>query len=393
MDCSILIPNFNGRAVLNACLTACYEQLTDRPIEREVIVIDNGSSDDSLAFLQHEFSGVVVHRLPRNTGFTGAIQAGASIARGQVLVLLNNDTRPDALWLQELLEPLRDPAIACAGSLMLTADESGTDFAGGTANLFGWGFQQGHNTPAPPIEQPAEQVPQLFVCGGAMAVKRAVWDQLGGFDPDYFAFFEDVDFGWRLHLAGHKAVLATASRVAHQQSHTAKQMPQTLRAFLLERNALATMIKNLSDANLQQLLPWGLALSLERALVDLDLDRDRFFAGRWGDAVFNRTPAGLAGALQDSLERLESGGKRLIRETTGGEGKRSERGEARLLALEAILSRWSYWMEKRRAVQATRAAGDRQLFVLFRDLLRPPLGHPREQALLDELGALLRGSE
>ncbi|MCG3151831.1 MAG: hypothetical protein GEEBNDBF_01116 [bacterium] len=393
MDCSIIIPNFNGRHVLGTCLAALYEQTSTRLIEREIIVVDNGSTDDSRQFVTAEYPEVSVISLPRNTGFTGGIAAGVEAARGDTLVFLNNDTRPDFVWLESLLQPLRDPAVAAVGSLMLNASEEAIDFAGGTANLFGWGFQQGHGTPAPVAEPEAAPVPMLFVCGGAMAVRRPVYQQVGGFDGEYFAFFEDVDLGWRLNLAGHRVVLAPASRVAHQQSHTAKQMPKSLRTFLIERNAFTTMVKNLSEANLHRLLPWATALLLERSLLDLGIERDRLFAGRWGDEIFSRGSRSAAESLAEGMSRIEESSKRLVKESLLGEGNQTERGQGRLLALQAVFRRWPYWLSRRAEIQGLRQVGDRQLFPLMKDLLRPPLGHPREQELLDQLAALLRSGE
>ncbi|HYE80142.1 MAG TPA: glycosyltransferase family 2 protein [bacterium] len=389
MDCSIIIPNYNGQHALAACLEALYLGAGARPVDREVLVVDNGSTDGSTAMVEERYPAVRVVQLPRNTGFTGAIAAGVGAASGGILIFLNNDTRVDFEWQDRLLDPFQDRAIAAVGSLMLDDTEDKIDFAGGTANLFGWGFQVGHGKPAESATAIAGPVPVFFPCGGAMAIRRPVYQELGGFDPDYFAFFEDVDLGWRLHLAGHQAVLQPLSRVAHQQSATAKTMPKALRAYLTERNALATMVKNLSDTNLATLFPWAIGLALERTVLDLGLDRDKLFPGRWGDEVFSRTKRTGGEVLMDEVADLRESSKRIVKDVVLGGGNQSERGQARLLAVEAILAEWPKWMAKRQQVQALRKVGDKQLMPLMQDLLRPPLGHPREQALLDQLAQAL----
>lgn len=391
MDCSIIIPSYNGRNVLEPCLRALFEQTSTAPMDREILVVDNGSTDDTKLMLAEAYPAVQIIALPKNTGFTGGIAAGVSQARGDVLVFLNNDTRPDFTWLDALLAPLTDPKIAATGSVMLDAEEEKIDFGGGTANLFGWGFQKGHGESAYSLPTESAAIPSLFVCGGAMAVRRALYNSLGGFDSEYFAFFEDVDLGWRLNLAGHQVVMVPESRVAHQQSHTAKTMPKALRTFLVERNALTTMIKNLSGNNLNRLLPWAFGMNLERALLDLGIERDRLFPGRWGDEIFGRGSKATTASIAEGVAQIGDAGKRVVKEAILGEGNANERGQARLLATQSVIRRWPYWMQRRAAVQATRTVGDLQLFPLMHDLLRPPLGHPYEQALMDQLGALLKG--
>ncbi|MEO7993060.1 MAG: glycosyltransferase family 2 protein [bacterium] len=390
VDCAVIIPTYNGRTVLGSCLDALYASQIPSGVTRDIIVVDNGSSDDTLDLIATDYPAVRVVHLERNTGFTGGIAAGVAATGSTALVFLNNDTRVDYLWLEALLAPLESPGIAAAGSILLDETEEKLDYRGGSANLFGWGFQQGHGEPVESIAGLTDPIPELFCCGGAMAIRRATYLEVGGFDPDYFAFFEDVDLGWRLNLAGYKCVVAPESRVSHLQSFTAKTMPRALRAFLCERNALTTMVKNLSDANLAELLPWAIALSLTRGLIDQGIERDRFFSGRWGDEVFGRRGKTNSEILIDEVADLKESGKRMVKETLLREGNQEDRGTARLLALESVLREWPKWLAKRETVQALRKVGDKQLMPLMADLLRAPLGHPREQAVMTLLGEWLR---
>src|SRR5206468_7131624 len=104
-----------------------------------------------------------------------------------------------------------------------------------------------------------------FPCGGSFLVQRELFVDLGGFDPTYFALFEDVDFGWRLWLAGHKVRLAAGARSFHHHSATGLRIPGHQRIVLLERNALLMLLKNLGEPDAYRFLAAALCLVVERA--------------------------------------------------------------------------------------------------------------------------------
>ncbi len=119
----------------------------------------------------------------------------------------------------------------------------------------------------------------LFACGGSMLVGRDVFLELGGFDPAYFAFFEDVDLGWRLWLSGYKVRLAGGSRVLHRHHATASASPLHRLAVLYERNALSTLVKNVDDENLAPVLATALFMLAKRAVVYSRSSRESFEFG------------------------------------------------------------------------------------------------------------------
>jgi GT2 family glycosyltransferase len=235
---SIIIPNWNGARHLPTCLDALRRQ-TYRAFE--VILVDNGSTDESLALVKRDYPEVQVLRLPRNRGLTGACNAGAALARGDVLVMLNNDTEADPGWLEALAATLRaHPDAGAVASKLLLFDRrdvlhSAGDFYGidGIPGNRGvWQQDQG---------QYDDQVEVFGACGGAAAYRRAAWEEAGGFDEGFFMYCEDVDLAWRLRLLGWRAVFAPAARVYHRLSATGGG---PIASFYTGRNTLWVLLKD-----------------------------------------------------------------------------------------------------------------------------------------------------
>ncbi|WP_026370228.1 glycosyltransferase [Kallotenue papyrolyticum] len=265
---SVVVVNFNGRQHLEACFTSLLRQ--NYPADRlELILVDNASQDDSLAVMAERFPSVRVLANQRNLGFAPAVNQGAAAARGQYLALLNNDAYADPNWLRCMVEALqrhRPRGVACVGATMLDWHGQRIDFIGGGVNFYGHGDQFYHQLPAEAVTPREQEI--LFACGGAMLVDRQVFLEVGGFDPDYFAYFEDVDFGWRLWLFGHRVLFVPEAVVYHRQHGTSSTMYAHQVRTLLERNALLTIIKNYDDEHLQRVLPAALLLLLQRSLLD-----------------------------------------------------------------------------------------------------------------------------
>ncbi|HUX86911.1 MAG TPA: glycosyltransferase, partial [Chloroflexota bacterium] len=156
--------------------------------------------------------------------------------------------------------------IVCAASTMLSWNGRYVDFVGGHLNFYGHGFQVDYGLEYNPNFYPAAR-PTPFACGGAMAIVRSVFLDVGGFDEDYFAFFEDVDLGWRLWLLGYAVKTAPRAIVYHRQHGTVRRMTEAQRFFLYERNALFSLYKNDEDTTLERILPAAIVLAQQRALL------------------------------------------------------------------------------------------------------------------------------
>jgi len=234
------------------------------------MLVDNASTDGSVEFVRARFPGVTLVRNERNYGFSKGNNIGARQATGEYVAFLNNDMRVDPQWLRELVKPtLRDPEIICTGSKILTWDGRYIDFGGVAINFYGYGFQIGQWQPASAC---AEDKPILHACGGAMLVHRGVFLDANGFDEDLFAYYEDLDLGWRLWVLGYQVVYAARSIVYHVHHGYWKREPDEKKRVLYERNALCSVIKNYDDDNLRRILPVALMLLLRRASLVADID-------------------------------------------------------------------------------------------------------------------------
>jgi GT2 family glycosyltransferase len=235
-----------------------------------ILLVDNGSSDGSVDLVRRQFPEVEVMALGENVGFAKACNHGAQHVTTPVIAFLNNDMRVDAQWLAELVRPLNvEERIVCTASRVLSWDGRTADFEGGEMNLEGRAFQK--NFGLPPRRHDGI-VDVLYANGGAMAVFRETFLGAGGFDEDFFAYYEDSDFGWRLCVLGHRVVFVPTSVCYHRHHGTSRALAPAQKRYLLERNALQTIMKNYAPETLEKLLPVTLTLTLGRALEQTGTD-------------------------------------------------------------------------------------------------------------------------
>lgn len=278
---TVVVLNFNGLEHLGPCFES-LKALT-YPDDRVALhLVDNGSGDSSVEFMTGRFPEVKVTGHGSNIGFSAAMNRATEAADTPLVAFLNNDTRVDPQWLTELVKPLVQKEAVSAGSYIV--DWKGQDdlFQGGGCNFHGIGFQAGlHDTgkagAAGP--DPTRPVDVLFACGAAMVVDREIFQDAGGFDEDFFAFYEDVDLGWRLWILGHKVVWVPTSVVYHHHSATASRIPIHQLRVLHARNPLLTILKNYEKASLDRILPAALMLSLKRMAFLANLDTEDFRIG------------------------------------------------------------------------------------------------------------------
>jgi GT2 family glycosyltransferase len=270
---SVVVLNWNGKDHLEPCLQSLLDLDYDRR-RLEVILCDNGSSDGSGEYVRARFPHVKLVELDRNYGFAKGNNLAAAHASGDWLAFLNNDMWVERDWLNKLVATLDDhPQAVCLASRIKNWDGSSLDFIGGGVNYQGHGFQVDHGEPS--SERDIERR-VLFACGGAMLIRRHVFAELGGFDPDYFAYFEDVDLGWRLNLLGHEVWYTPRATAFHRHHGTASSVPTHKLRVLYERNALFTLYKCFDDQNLDRILPTALLLLNERALRLAEHDPTKF---------------------------------------------------------------------------------------------------------------------
>ncbi len=235
---SVIIPNWNGVRFLPVCLDSLRRQTYPR---LEIIVVDNASTDGSQALVRERYPEVRLIQLPENRGFTGACNAGIEASRGEIVILLNNDTEVTSGWVAEVVTAFeRHPEAGMVASKMLLYDRRDTlHTAGDVYSLDGLPGNRGvwqkdgerYNT-------------ELYVfsaCGGSAAYRRAMLEQIGLLDEDFFFSCEDIDLGWRAQLAGWRCVYAPEAVLYH---HLAATGGDVTASFYNGRNYLWLIAKN-----------------------------------------------------------------------------------------------------------------------------------------------------
>ena len=265
---SVVIPTYNNLSLLLECLDSVHK--LDYPREQlEVIVVDNASTDRTPETVAVRFPTVRVIQLDTNTGFAPACDRGAEEAEGDYVAFLNNDAVVAPNWLTALLDALKagEDGTVCAASRILSRDGEDTEYSGASSNLFGAGRPESVSGWPDLPTAPTTGTPILFASGGAMLIHRESFLEVGGFDPSYFAYFEDLDLGWRLWVLGYRVVYAPNAVVRHLGGATGKRAGMHRRYTLWESNSLATIIKNYEEGNMERILSAALLLEYKRALL------------------------------------------------------------------------------------------------------------------------------
>jgi len=243
---TILILNWDGRPLLEEFLPSVVEAAGNH----EVLVVDNGSKDDSVEFLKARFPGVRVLQLDRNYGYSEGNNRGIKHVTTDLVVLLNNDMAADPRFLDPLLKPFSDPDVFAVASQITMADKCKTRFeTGKTRARFDSGLFYLWHDPIAPQEESLDSLPVFWAGGGACAIDRRKFEMLGGFDALYQPFYvEDTDLSYQAWKRGWRALLAPASRVIHK--HRGTTSPRFGELFVnntTRRNHYLFVWKNVTD--------------------------------------------------------------------------------------------------------------------------------------------------
>jgi GT2 family glycosyltransferase len=247
---SIVVVTWNGRQYLEACLGAVAAQ---GAVSTETILVDNASNDGTVAYVRERFPAVRVVALPENRGFAGGNNAGVREARGRFIALLNNDAVPEPGWLEALLGGLdEDAGFALVTSrIVYMHDPALIDSAGDGMLASGGAFKRHHGAS---VERARESMEVFGVCGAACLMPRHVFDQLGGFDEDFFVSHEDVDLSYRARLLGYRCRYVAGAVVRHHGSVTIGRV-SGFAVFQGQRNLEWLYVKNTPMTLLLRTLP------------------------------------------------------------------------------------------------------------------------------------------
>ncbi len=278
---SIVTVSLNHWIWLEACLPSVLRSIGSY----EIIISDNGSTDRSLECLREQYQGITVLENGENLGFAEACNRGASAARGEFVVFLNPDTTVEPDWLEKLLAPFCDPTVGLVTpKILLMEQPEQINTCGNVVHISGIAQCRGINHPRGDFGK-LEEVDA--VSGAAFAMRRQLFEELGGFDKDFFLYVEETDLSLRARIAGWKCIYQPDSIVYHD--YHLKFGPRKI--FQQERNRYLTILKNYSWCTILALLPvfllaevmtWGFSLITGTVSIRNKIEAYQWVISNWG---------------------------------------------------------------------------------------------------------------
>jgi GT2 family glycosyltransferase len=273
---SIILVNWNGKHHLEKCLPSLHN-IDYKNVQ--LILVDNGSSDGSIEFVQSTYPTVEIVSSLKNLGFAGGNNLGYEHATGDYILFLNNDTIVETDFLTKLVHGLSsDPKIGGVQSKIISMDDHSKfdsigAFLTNTGFLYHYGYLQ-------TVDKKYDHSIRLYTAKGAcMLFRKSVIDKVGLFDPDFFAYFEETDFCHRVLIAGYKILYIPDSVIYHKIGGTSNAMNNAFIQFHSFKNRINSYVKNLGVGELLKILPLHLLLCELAAISFLAKKRpDLFFA-------------------------------------------------------------------------------------------------------------------
>lgn len=283
---TVVIPHYNGTEILADCLTALYDNSFQ---DFETLLIDNGSTDGSQEMVRKQYPRVRIIQNEQNLGYAGACNQGIALAESQYVLLLNNDTVMPANFLQVMHETIDcDKYIAAVQPKILSIqDRRFFDYSGGGGgemDIFGYPFARGRIFET--VEKDKGQYDTLekdifWTSGCALLLRKSVAELVGTLDEDFFAHQEEIDWNWRVQLAGYRNVISDRTYILHYSGYTLRGDNQ-YKMYLNHRNNLIMMLKNYSFLWLAVLFPLRILMEMASVMADVIL-----WDGKRAKAVLN----------------------------------------------------------------------------------------------------------
>lgn len=218
----VIIPNWNGADMIGQCLRSLKHQ----SLKHQVIVVDNGSSDGSVKIIRREFPEVSLLEFPDNAGFAGGVNRGIKPALDQgaeYIALFNNDAAADKYWLKNLVAGAQaHPEAGIITGKLLRIDKTHIDSTGDFYTIWGLPFPRGRNQKDTGQYDESEEV--FGASGGASLYRAELFQEIGLFDEDFFAYYEDVDISFRAQMAGWKVRYTPRAEAYHGVGGTSSKM-------------------------------------------------------------------------------------------------------------------------------------------------------------------------
>lgn len=241
MEVSVVIPNFNGLAYLEGVLSSLERQSMKN---FEVILVDNGSTDGSCAFVASQYSWVHIIELSDNFGFSRAVNEGIRAARAPYVLLLNNDTEVEPDFLKEMVEGIQrhKKAFSCQAKMIQFHDRDKMDDGGNYYCALGWAFAGGKGKAA---EHYDKEKKIFSSCAGAAIYRKKIFEKIGYFDDEHFAYLEDLDVGYRARIYGYENWYIPGAVVYHVGSGTSGSRYNQFKIRYSSRNNIYMIYKNM----------------------------------------------------------------------------------------------------------------------------------------------------
>lgn len=240
MEVTIVIPNYNGLRFLEDCLTSLEAQSYPAPI----LVVDNGSTDGSVAWIRENHKAVRVISLKKNTGFSKAVNIGIQKSETPYVILLNNDTKVKAGFTEALVSAIQksERIFSVSAKMLDMKNEAVIDSAGDLYCALGWAYARGKGKTQDKYNVPARV---FSACAGAAIYRKAVFEEIGYFDELHFAYLEDLDIGWRARVYGYENRYEPLAAVLHAGSASSGSRYNPFKTGLSSANSVYVIGKNM----------------------------------------------------------------------------------------------------------------------------------------------------
>lgn len=240
VEVTIVIPNYNGLRFLEDCLTSLEAQSYPAPI----LVVDNGSTDGSVAWIRENHKAVRVISLKKNTGFSKAVNIGIQKSETPYVILLNNDTKVKAGFTEALVSAIQksERIFSVSAKMLDMKNEAVIDSAGDLYCALGWAYARGKGKTQDKYNVPARV---FSACAGAAIYRKAVFEEIGYFDELHFAYLEDLDIGWRARIYGYENRYEPSAAVLHAGSASSGSRYNPFKTGLSSANSVYVIGKNM----------------------------------------------------------------------------------------------------------------------------------------------------
>jgi GT2 family glycosyltransferase len=251
MDISVVMPNINGKNILEKNLPKLFDAVNNPKNHIvEVIIVDDGSSDDSVPFINHNYKDKIkLIKHTKNRGFSASVNTGVRAAKGELVLLINTDVIPEKDFLEPVLPHFNSPRV-----FAVSTHEEGYGRAMGT---FTDGYiQLGMDTETKTAKK------SFYVSGGSGAFRKSIWQELQGMDEKLLSpfYWEDIDLCFRAAKRGYINLWEPNGKVVHKHESTISKFPKVYVARVKERNQLLMLWKNIHSSNLMKKHILGLVL-------------------------------------------------------------------------------------------------------------------------------------